>query len=215
MEKLLTEGIGHTEFKDTKIGRIPKGWDVVNLGGLCELINGHGFKQTEWSTKGLPIIRIQNLNDSTTFNYYDKKPEVKWIVEPGTLLFAWAGVKGVSFGPRIWTGKKGLLNQHIFKVIPLETIDSKWFFQLLVLITKKIEARGHGFKKSLLHVKKGDIVNQLIPFPKTLVEQKKIASILTTVDDKLEVLTSRKSEYQTLKKGLSQQLLTGQMRVKV
>jgi type I restriction enzyme S subunit len=48
-----------------------------------------------------------------------------------------------------------------------------------------------------------------------LSEQKQIATILSTVDDKLDILTQKKSHYQTLKKGLSQQLLTGQMRVKV
>src|SRR4030042_6318032 len=31
MQKLLTEGIGHKEFKDTEIGKIPKEWDVVRF----------------------------------------------------------------------------------------------------------------------------------------------------------------------------------------
>ncbi len=53
----------------------------------------------------------------------------------------------------------------------------------------------------------------LLPFP-PLPEQKKIASILTTVDDKLESLRTKKSQYTTLKKGLMQKLLTGQIRVK-
>jgi len=31
MQELLTKGIGHKEFKDTEIGRIPKEWEVVRL----------------------------------------------------------------------------------------------------------------------------------------------------------------------------------------
>jgi len=31
MQELLTKGIGHKEFKDTEIGRIPKEWEVVKL----------------------------------------------------------------------------------------------------------------------------------------------------------------------------------------
>ena len=38
MQKLFSEGIGHTEFKDTKIGRIPKGWEVTYLKDLCSMI---------------------------------------------------------------------------------------------------------------------------------------------------------------------------------
>ena len=51
------------------------------------------------------------------------------------------------------------------------------------------------------------------PLP-TLDEQYKIANILSTVDCKLEVLQDKKQEYQQLKKGLMQQLLTVKMRVK-
>ena len=55
-------------------------------------------------------------------------------------------------------------------------------------------------------------VNVLIP---PLQEQQKIAEILSTVDDKLETLQTKKSEYGQLKKGLMQKLLTGEIRVRV
>ncbi len=86
----------------------------VTIGDLCEFFNGNGFRPPDWKSSGLPIIRIQNLNGSQSFNYFDGTPEAKWIIEPGDLLFAWAGVKGVSFGPTIWPGPRGVLNQHIF-----------------------------------------------------------------------------------------------------
>src|SRR3990170_8740185 len=31
MQKLLTRGIGHTEYKDTPIGKIPKTWQIAKL----------------------------------------------------------------------------------------------------------------------------------------------------------------------------------------
>jgi len=37
MQELLTKGIGHKEFKDTKIGRIPKEWEVVKLEKVVEV----------------------------------------------------------------------------------------------------------------------------------------------------------------------------------
>lgn len=44
--------------------------ESVPIGALCSLINGRAFKPTEWGSTGLPIIRIQNLNDETRdFNY--------------------------------------------------------------------------------------------------------------------------------------------------
>ena len=34
MNELLTKGIGHTEFKDSELGRIPKSWEVRSLRGF-------------------------------------------------------------------------------------------------------------------------------------------------------------------------------------
>ena len=42
MTELLTRGIGHTEFKDSPVGRIPKGWEVKSMTDL--LIVKHGFQ---------------------------------------------------------------------------------------------------------------------------------------------------------------------------
>jgi len=39
---------------------------MVSIGDLCDLQNGRAFKPSDWEKKeagGVPIIRIQNLND--------------------------------------------------------------------------------------------------------------------------------------------------------
>ena len=40
MHRLLSEGIGHSEFKESEIGRIPTGWEVVKVGSICNLTAG-------------------------------------------------------------------------------------------------------------------------------------------------------------------------------
>jgi type I restriction enzyme S subunit len=54
----------------------------------------------------------------------------------------------------------------------------------------------------------------LVPLP-SLQEQKQIAKILFTTDNKLDTLREKKTRYEQLKKGLMQKLLTGEVRVKV
>ena len=46
-------------------------------------------------------------------------------------------------------------------------------------------------------------------------EQREIAKLLKIIDEKLNSLISKRSEYTELKKGLMQKLLTGKIRVKV
>ncbi len=164
---------------------MPKGHRHVPLSELCSFMNGKGFRPSDWKPSGLPIIRIQNLNGSKSFNYFDGVARDEWIVEPGELLFAWAGVKGVSFGPTIWPGPKAVLNQHIYRVVPNKGIDTYWLYAALRLITSRIETKAHGFKSSLVHVHKEDITRQMIDLP-SLAEQRKIAEILRTWDEAIE-----------------------------
>jgi len=183
------------------------------VGELCEFGNGHGFGPKNWADSGLPIIRIQNLNGNPEFNYYQGEPDPDWLVEPGTLLFAWAGTRGVSFGPTVWNGPTGVLNQHIYRILPIGGVDKSWLFLALRTVTDRIESKAHGFKSTLLHVAKDDITNQVIDFP-PLPEQRKIAKILTTWDDALEKLDALIAAQDRRKQGLVQQLLTGRRRLK-
>ena len=63
MQKLFSEGIGHTEFKDTKIGRIPKDWEVVKIGNIGTVIDS--LHQTpKFSEVGYPMVRVGDINKS-------------------------------------------------------------------------------------------------------------------------------------------------------
>ena len=42
---------------------LPQGWCILTVGEVADYINGRAFKPSEWEKHGLPIIRIQNLND--------------------------------------------------------------------------------------------------------------------------------------------------------
>jgi type I restriction enzyme, S subunit len=187
--------------------------DYKKIDELCTLVNGNGFKPHEWSDSGYPIIRIQNLNGSREFNYYAQEPKEKWIIKNGDLLFAWAGVKGVSFGPTIWNGSTGVLNQHIYKIVPNKGVNKLWLYSMLSIITSQIESKAHGFKSSLLHVHKSDITDQIVRLP-PLSEQCKIAEILGVWDEAIDLLEKLVASNRSRKQGLMQQLLTGKKRFK-
>lgn len=80
------------------------------LGDVATYINGRAFKPQEWETSGRPIIRIQNLTNSTQeCNRTTKQFEEKYRISDGDLLFAWSA----SLGAHIWHGEDGWLNQHM------------------------------------------------------------------------------------------------------
>lgn len=185
--------------------------DMKTVDSFCKMVNGHGFRPRDWAKKGIPIIRIQNLNGSRKFNYFDGEVDPKWVVEPGDLLFAWAGTRGVSFGPTIWDGPRGLLNQHIYKVVSKNNVNKRWLYASLQMATSRVEKVAHGFKSTLLHVHKSDIVEQLI-YDTNFDVQSEIARILDIWDTAILVHEKRIVDKQSLRKGLMQQLLSGKQR---
>lgn len=158
------------------------GTEGVPVGELCSLVNGRAFKPTEWGASGLPIIRIQNLNDETrVFNYYDGPYDKKHEVNPGDLLFSWSGTPGTSFGAFFWSRQTGVLNQHIFNVhVDRSRVEKRYFRYALNHRLIDIIGQAHG-GVGLKHITKGKLEAIGIPLP-PLSEQKRIADILDKAD---------------------------------
>ncbi|MCP3962473.1 MAG: hypothetical protein GY719_31915 [bacterium] len=209
--RLLTLGPGLDFLARTSNAFLPERWPSRAVGSLCRLSNGRPFRTDERSRDGLPIIRIRNLNGSTRFNYWDGRPEPAWTVERGDLLFAWAGVKGSSFGPRLWLGPRGVLNQHIFRVDPRVGVVKAWLFEALNLATEEIVDHAQGFKDSLLHLRKRDLTEHRVRVPPRQVQQwiaeqsRALAELEAVERSTFEGLTR-------LRLGLTDDLLGGRVR---
>ena len=124
---------------------VPCGWEQTRLGNLGRYINGRGFKSSEWSDSGRPIIRIQNLTGSSSkINHYNGEVDPQYVVEPGDLLISWSATLGAYF----WTGPQAVLNQHIFRV---ESYINKKFHKYLVdYILRDLMRKTHG--SGMVHI---------------------------------------------------------------
>lgn len=70
------------------------------IGDVCDFESGNGFGPQDWKPKGLPIIRIQNLNGADSFNYFDGEPDPAWLVEPNKSDFKTFG-KNITLFPGV------------------------------------------------------------------------------------------------------------------
>ena len=200
-------------YKQTEVGVIPEDWEVKPIKTVCKLINGRGFKPFEWGKSGLPIIRIQNLNGSDEFNFYQGAYDKKLEIEAGQLLFAWSGSRGTSFGPHVWPGPRGLLNYHTWKVhIHESEIDKIFFFHALKQLTSFIEEKAHG-AAALVHTQKWEMEGFEFPLPPTKAEQEAIAEVLSDTDELIESLEQLIAKKRHIKQGAMQELLTGKKRL--
>lgn len=227
MQRLLTRGIGHTEFKDSPLGEIPMGWEVVKLGEVGGLSGGYAFKSKEFNDQGIgyQVIRMGNvqsngleLDKNPMFLECISKKEEKFLLKDGNVLITLTGTIGkTDYGNVAYIEKSNsmLLNQRVGRFDYNSNLIGKFLYFLFCSedFRKQFFERGKGGTGNQANVGKQGFESIKVILP-TLDEQIKIAQILSTVDNKLQVLSSKKTEYQTLKKGLMQQLLTGKIRVK-
>ena len=115
----------------------------IPLKEIATFLNGYAFKPNDWSKEGLPIIRIQNLTGTNKeFNYYNGKYNEKYIIENGDILISWSA----SLGIFLWENMRGILNQHIFKVIFDKNIEinKTYFLHCMKYLIKKMKKNIHG-----------------------------------------------------------------------
>ena len=219
IQELLTKGIGHKEFKDTEIGRIPKEWKIVKLEDVAKVFDCKHRTPTYYS-EGFPVLLPRNVQEGrisledaprTSYEEYLDLTE-KYKPARGDIIYtrnAKVGVAGM-----VMTNEEFALGQDLVGIRPLKKVESNYLLYVLnssIIRRYLLKAQtGSTFKRINL-----SLIRKLkIPLP-PLPEQQKIAEILSTVDKKLELERKRKEKLERIKKGMMDLLLTGKVRVNI
>lgn len=222
MQKLLTNGIGHTKFKKTEIGEIPEAWEIKEIKDITTLITKgttpmtYGFSFEE---EGINFIKVENISESGKVDIStllkiseecNKKLSRSEIIE-NDILISIAG----SLGRTTVITKEVIpanTNQALAIVRLNNSVDVNYVNKALSSSYVQIYINKIGTVGAQPNLSLKQIGEFKIAIP-SIEEQEKIASILSEVDEKIEQYENKKEKLGELKKGLMQQLLTGKIRV--
>jgi len=160
--KFRFPGHQHANFVDSLIGRIPEGWVVKAFSEMASYVNGYAFKPDDWGKKGKPIIKIRELktgiNADTPRNMGTEIPE-KYNINSGDILFSWSAHLDVY----VWAGGEGLLNQHIFNVLPFDGFTRTFCYYALKEAIPRFRALSLG--ATMHHIKRSalDQISLVVP----------------------------------------------------
>ena len=226
MQELLTKGIGHEEFKDSEVGRIPRGWDVASIGDHTSLKSGIYFKFSEFSDKGIRCLKIDNVGfgeivwNTITYlpeDYFNRYQDL--VLKVGDIVIALNRPiinNKLKIGILKEADSPSILYQRVGKIVfkKISKIEKSYLFFLLKSESFKNQLSRYLIGTDQPYIRTPVFLKIKVPIPPTS-EQRKISEILSTVDKKLELERKRKEKLERIKKGLMSELLTGKKRVKI
>jgi len=214
--------INEQGFRQTPIGKIPEDWKTAKLGDICRFKRGFSYHSNQ-ITKNSTNIRFITINDfekegglkqnsEKIFIKENINIDSEFFIKSGDVLIANTDMsKGFIIGaPILIENLKSnvVYSMDLTKLIfNISRIDNKFLFYLLKhdKIRKKMKAFAQG--TNVLHLNHDLVKNIKIPLP-PLPEQRKIAEILSTVDNAIQKVSDAIARTERLKKGLMQRLLT-------
>ena len=183
---------------------LPPQWTWCRLVDAGQFINGLAFKPSDWGHVGRPIIRIQNLSGrNLEFNRTAGTYDSSVLVQNDDVLVSWSA----TLDAFIWRGEEGVLNQHIFRVLPSPLIDKAFLYWLLKWVIRQLAESDHAHGLVMSHINRGPFLAHPIPLP-PLAEQKRIVAKVNELMELCDRLEVQQQERETRHTALAHAALT-------
>jgi type I restriction enzyme S subunit len=205
-------------YKMSEVGEIPEEWEVVELGEIISrLQNGLSYEQSP-TRSGIPITRIETISEGNInaqkvgfVEGLGADDIARYKLHVGDILFSHINSVQHIGKTAIYQGEPPLLihGMNLLLIRPnVERADP-----LFLLHCMKYEAtrnRIRSLSKKAVNqasVNTSELKRFKVSLPR-LQEQRKIASVLSRVDDAIQNTDEIIAKTQQLKRGLMQRLLT-------
>ena len=184
-------------------------WTRQAMGSYVDFIVGYPFSSTHFNEKaiGLRLIRNRDLKSDDQIIYSSEKVNPAYIVENGDVL---VGMDG-DFLPCIWKKGRALLNQRVGKLLFSTSLNNRFaYYAFQKPLSELQDGTGATTVKHLSH---GDIKKLTVFMPPTKNEQEAVATVLSDIDEEIQLYEGHISKARQIKQGMMQQLLTGKIRL--
>jgi len=198
-------------------------WDEFKFGKYLDIKSGYGFKASEYVNEGIPLVKIDNVSygkikwETKTClpkNYIQKYSDL--VLNEDDILLALnrpITQNKLKIGILKKKDAPAILYQRVGKIIfNNKAVNKKFaYYNLTKQIYKFVLKSSVGSDQpfiSTVELKKLKIKSP------NLLEQQKIASFLSKLDKKIDLLETKYFKFETYKKGLINRIFTQKVRFK-
>ena len=201
---------------------IPGGWSSSAIGSVCTFSRGVSWKKSQErrspTAGAIPVLRIPNVQETlelTELMYIDgltKAQQAKAQVKRGWTLLVGSNGNPKRVGNCVYVAEPRdfLFASFLIGAKPTEPrrVDSEFLYRLLSSspVQNDIWQSVQG-STGLSNIDLNSLKGLHVPIP-PLPEQRKIATVLSSVDDAIEKTQAVIDQVQVVKRGLMQVLLT-------
>jgi len=221
---LVVRGVEIADLTNSRIGRIPNHWKTATIGMLSK-VQGGIQKTKDRIPKSnyyryLTVAHVQRkrifLNDPRFFEASKEELE-KYRLKIGDILIIEGNGNPDQVGrAALFRGEitDCIYQNHIIRIrVNADLIIPDYAIAFINSSHGREQIKLLGMSSSGLYTLSTNRIRSIVlPLP-PLPEQRRIAAILATVDDRLATERTERDRLVTLKKGLMQVLLTGRVRV--
>lgn len=197
---------------ESELGEIPEGWEVRSLDSIANYLNGLALQKypPESENEFLPVIKIAQLRSGDTHGAGRASARIspEYVVENGDVLFSWSG----SLEVEVWSGGRGALNQHLFKVT--SGLFPKWFYYFATrhhLPTFREIAAGKA--TTMGHIQRKHLTASKVVIP-SMEDMNRIDSVIAPLFEKLTYNAKQSRLLVQLRDSLLPDLVSGDLRVR-
>lgn len=206
MQKLFSQEI---RFKDENGNDFPD-WGEKGLGDLCEKAQSGGTPKStnrDYYNGDIPFLSISDMTTQGKYLKHTSKSisqeglqnSSSWVVPPNSLIYSmYASVGFVSINKIPIATSQAVMN-----IILKEGYELEYFYYYLLYFQSKIHRYIETGTQGNINAQ--IVKNLLVPIP-SLLEQRKIASFLSQLDELIDSIEKKIEGTSTFKKGLLQKM---------
>ena len=221
MDYLFSYGTKDEPRKQTEIGEIPEGWDMVRLGDIADITYGVQAAVAHLLDESIGIPILTNINitlegtfDLSTLRYYElpKNKRGQLILEKGDVLFNWRSGSQHHVGKTVLFDLNGeyTFSSFILRFRFVEKIKNKFALHYFHYLRKKgffALKRSQSSVNSVFNASKSAEIPVIVP---SIDEQSGISDVLQACDTKIVALEQEADRLDELFHAMLDELMTGQ-----